>query len=115
MLVSVEYAVGEVVLSEELPDILDGVELWRVGRQVKEADVGREAQPATGLMPSGAVEDDDGMAVGCDVAGDLDEMQVHGVGIGMRQDEGGTDVAVGADGAEEIGPLVALVARCRWA
>jgi hypothetical protein len=37
-------------------------------------------------------------------------MQVHGLAIGHRQDEGGADVAGRADGAEQIAPVVVLVA-----
>ena len=41
-------------------------------------------------------------------------MQGHGLGIGGGHDERGGGAAFGADGAEQIGPFVAPVARCAW-
>ena len=38
-------------------------------------------------------------------------MQVHRFGVDLGQHQGGTDPARGADRAEQIGPLVALIAR----
>ena len=49
------------------------------------------------------------MGLGGDVAADLVEMHLHGVGVGLGQHEGGAGAAQGTDGAEEIGVLVALV------
>ncbi len=43
------------------------------------------------------------------LGGDLVEMPLHGLSIAARQDESGTDAAIGADGAEDIGRLGALV------
>ena len=63
-------------------------------------------------MPAGAVEQDNGVASGCDVATDLGEMQVHRLAVGGRQDESSDFVARWADSAEQISPIVALVARC---
>ena len=57
-----------------------------------------------------AVEHEDGMAPGCDAAADLGEVQVHGLGIDVGEDQRRSEVACGADGAEQIGPIVTLVA-----
>jgi len=60
---------------------------------------------------AGAVEDDDGVgALGHGFA-DFSEVQVEGVGIGVRQDQGGTGAALGTGGAEDVGPVIAPVSR----
>ena len=62
-------------------------------------------------MPTGTVEQHDGMAAGRDVAADLGEMQVHRFAVGDRQHKRGAGIARGTDCTEQIGPIVALVAR----
>ena len=66
------------------------------------------------IMPACAVEQNDGMAVGRDDASDLGEVQVHRLGVGLGQDERGAEIARGTDRAEQIGPIVALIARRAW-
>jgi hypothetical protein len=44
-------------------------------------------------------------------AADLAEMEVHGLAVGVGHHQGGADGALRADGAEQVGPLVAAVAR----
>ncbi len=100
------------VLTQELPDVLDWIELGRIGRQFEQAEIFRDFEFPAGLMPAGAVEDDDGMASSCDVATDLGEVQVHGLAVDMRQNERRSEIAFGTDGTEQIGPVVTLVARC---
>lgn len=60
----------------------------------------RDLELSAGLMPSGTVKRDDGMASGRDVATDLVEMQVHGLAVGRWQNQGGAFVVRRADGAE---------------
>lgn len=61
-------------------------------------------------MPSGAVEHEHGMGAGRDGARDLGEMLVHGFRVCVGHDQSGAGGAAGADGPEDIGPLVARVA-----
>ena len=63
-------------------------------------------------MPARPVEQHNGVTAWRDVTADLGEMQVHGLAVGHGQNESGTGIARGTDGAEQIGPVVALVARC---
>ncbi len=51
------------------------------------------------------------MSFRLDTAADRLEMQVHGVGVGERQHECRSGVALRAHGAEQIGRLVALICR----
>ena len=60
-------------------------------------------------MPSGPVEQQDGVRASGDVEGDLVEVQLHGLGVGEGQGQRRTDAARRADGAEQVGALVALV------
>jgi hypothetical protein len=61
---------------------------------------------------AGAVKDDGGVsAVGHGFA-DFSEVEVEGVGVGVRQDQGGTGAALGTGGAEDVGPVIAPVAGC---
>jgi hypothetical protein len=49
-----------------------------------------------------------------DVARDLVEMELHHVGVGIRKREGRSDTASGADGAEQMGVVIALVGGLAW-
>ena len=61
-------------------------------------------------MPAGLVEDDHGSGhAGVDLTGDLGQMQVHGRGVDLRQDQGSGLPGCRANGGEEIGGGVALV------
>ena len=46
-----------------------------------------------------------------DIARDFVEVKLHHVGVGMRQRERSPDAAGGADGAEQISVVIALVGR----
>ncbi len=78
---------------------------------MKKAYVFWDPQLAARLMPSGSIKEQDGVTALRHLAADLLEMQVHRVGIGIRQDQGRADIAARTDSAEYIGPLTALVAR----
>ena len=41
-----------------------------------------------GGVPSGLVEDNDGMSAGGDLRADFREMQVHGLGVGVGENQG---------------------------
>lgn len=104
--------VGEVVLPQVLPNVLDRTEFGRVRWQRQQVDVIRHDQRATTLMLSCPVEGEHGMDVGRHASVDLLQMQVHYWGVDARQDQGSSHAARGADGSEQIGPVIALVAWC---
>ncbi len=62
-------------------------------------------------MVARAVEKDGGVSLRVDSLADGIEMQVHHGGIGFGHDDGGAPSPAGTSGAEQIGPIVALVAR----
>ncbi len=110
VVVSFEDTVGEPIVAQELPDVLDRVQLGRARRQRQERDVlGYNERP--GEMPSRLVEDEDGMRVPCDHGADLEEMRLHRPGVAERHDETGAFALGRADRPEEIGPGGALVMR----
>ena len=61
------------------------------------------------VCPSGSVKQQDGMSPCSDVARDFVEMELHHVGVGIGQGERGADTAGGADRAEQIDVVIALV------
>lgn len=62
-------------------------------------------------MPAGLIHDDDGVCAGGDSLADLDQVQVHRVGIAPWQHQSGAGAAGLADRAENIGPFRTLIMR----
>ena len=108
ILVGLEDAVGEVGLPEVLPEVFDRVQLGGAGWQEEQGDVLGDLELGR-HVPSGAVEQENGVGTGRDISADLPEMGLHGLCVGPGQDERGTGAARGADGAEEVEALIALV------
>ena len=71
---------------------------------------------AAAFHPSDAIrlEEEDGVTALRYLAADLLEVQVHRLRVGIRQDQGRTDVAMRADSAEYVGPFAALIPRRGW-
>ena len=100
-------------LTQIKPDALNWVEAWRIGRQPEQAQIAGNAEFGTGV-PSGAINDDDGVFVIGQGSGKLPEEQVHG----SRRDHGQhqTEIAAcgGFHGGEHIGIGMALIDEPRW-
>jgi len=60
-------------------------------------------------MPSGLIEDHDGVGAGIDSGADLGQMRGHGRGVAPGHDQPGRLALLWADGAEDVGPFGALV------
>ena len=54
------------------------------------------------------------MGAGGDAAADRIEMCLHGLGVGLRHDEGDACIAARTDGAEHISVFVALILGLAW-
>ena len=103
-----EEAQRQEALAQVEPDPLDRIEFRAVGRQRHERQiVGGGQRPL--VMPAGAVEHDDGVGIGRQRGGELGQKQVHRCGIDDRQHQREVFAGGGADGGEDIGPLVALL------
>ena len=107
LVVGLEGAIGEPILTQTLPDVLDRVQLGRTRGQSDRREVGRHSQLEL-LEPTGAVENEDGVRAGGDLGGDLVEMELHHLGIGERHGQRCAFAANGADRAEAIGVRIAL-------
>ena len=57
--IAVPDAPAEFIAAQVVPDVLHGVEFWRIGRQRQESDVVRGAQTLALPMPSGTVTHQD--------------------------------------------------------
>ncbi len=110
--VGFEDAVGEPVGAEILPDVLDGVEFGSARGQEDRRDVLRHIEVACGV-PSGAVEQQNGVGALCDMARDF-EVELHRLGVGVGQGERRPDSAGWANGTEQVGVVVALVGGLPW-
>jgi hypothetical protein len=61
------------------------------------------------VLPSGPVEQQNGMGAAGDVVRDFVEVELHHVGVGVGQREGSPDAPRWADRAEQIRVVIALV------
>lgn len=108
--VGFEDAVGQPGLAQVLLEVLDRVQLGRPGRQQIDREALRDGQ-LVGLVPAGAIHQDDGVGAGGDSAADLIEVELHHGGVGPGQHESRTFAQPRADRAEQVGVGVALVGR----
>ena len=106
--IMVEDAVGEPVGAHILPDVLHRVQLGRARGQEDRLYVRGHFELA-GRMPSRSIHEQHSHRSLCDVARDFVKMELHRLGIGVRQSERCAFSVSRADGAEEIDVLVALV------
>ena len=65
-------------------------------------------------MPSGLIDEKDGVGSWCDRLGDFREVQVHRFGIAEGQDQSRALALFRADGTEDIGRCGALITRRAW-
>ncbi len=62
-------------------------------------------------MPSGLVDEEDGVGSWCDRFGDFGQMQVHRFGVAGGQDQSRALALFRADGTEDIGRCGSLIPR----
>jgi hypothetical protein len=62
-------------------------------------------------MPSGLVDEEDGVSSRCDRLGDFREVQIHRFGIAEGQDQSRALALFRADGSEDVGRCGALIPR----
>ena len=102
---------GEFVLPQILPNRLHWIEFRRVWRQRQQSDVVRHAQAPAGLMPAGAVTDQNSVRTRRHLSADFAQVLVHRLDVDARHDDGGTDASGWADRAEQIGRVMTVVAH----
>ncbi len=79
-------------------------------RQRNDGDVCRHDKTGR-QVPAGLIDQEDGVGFGRYSFGDFRQVQVHGLGVAGRQDQGGALALVWADRAEDVGGSGALVTR----
>jgi hypothetical protein len=77
-------SVEQPVLVSEASDVFLRVEFGRAGRQRYRRDVRRRFKRLR-AMPTGLVEDEDGVRAWRDLGGDVVEMKLHRLGVAHRQ------------------------------
>ena len=108
VVVGCEDPVRQPVFAHELPDVLDGVELGRLGGQRHHGGVVGHLE-CLGDVPSGLVEHEDRVRAGCHHGGDLGEVQAHRLRAAARQHEACALALRRTDGSEDVGRGGALV------
>lgn len=103
VVIGFEDAVRQQVVAHELPDVFRRIEFWGARRQSDEGDVGRNDEFRR-EMPSGAIEDENGVRAGVDFHADRFKMQVHRFGVAPGQNEARALAFCGADRAENVCP-----------
>jgi hypothetical protein len=81
VVVAFEHGDGEFVAAQIFPDILDRVELWCVGRQADERDVGWNGESRRNVIAC-PIDDERRMRSRRDAAADFGQMHGHCIGIG---------------------------------
>ena len=95
-------AVRQPVVAHILPNVLNGIELARLGREGDERHVFGRLQ-RRGDVPPRPVDEHDGVGAGFHGERDLLEMQFHGLGVAKGQDKTGRLATLGTGGAEDVG------------
>ena len=114
IVVRFEDAVRQPVVTQELPDVFDRIELGTFRRQRHNGDVWWHDESRR-QVPAGLIDQEYGVCAGRDGGGDLHQVQVHRLGVAGRQDQGCTLTLFRADGTEDVGGSGALVAGRTWA
>ena len=78
------------------PDVFLRVELWRTRRQRQERDVFGSLE-VFGAVPSGLIENENGMCAWGNFRCDFVEMELHGFGVASGEHESSAGSALGAD------------------
>ena len=99
IVVGFEDPVRQPVVAHELPHIFDRVELRAPRWQRHQRDVGWHDQLRRSV-PSGLIEQEDGVCARGDVEGDFLEMHVHGLTVAPGHDDTGGLAFSGADRTE---------------
>lgn len=102
---------AEFILPEIGPDIFHWVEFGRVGWKGQQGYVVGDDQHLAALMPACAVADQYGVGARRDLEADFLQMRVHRLCVGVGHDHGRADAALWADGAENVGGDVPVVAH----
>src|SRR5258708_15952237 len=114
IVVRFEDAVRQPVVTQELPDVFDRIELGTFRRQRHNGDVWWHDESRR-QVPAGLIDQEYGVCAGRDGGGDLHQVQVHRLGVAGRQDPGCPPTPFLADATPALHGSGALVAGRTWA
>ena len=100
--VGFEDTVREPIVAHELPDVFGRVQLRAFRRQRQKGNVGRDVE-FVGRVPARLIEEQDGVRSRGDILGDFLQVQVHGEGVALGQDEPRALALLGTDRAKDVG------------
>ena len=81
-----EHTVRQPGVAHELPEVPDGIQLWRARRDWQDGDVGRHHEPGAGV-PAGPIEQRHGTGAWRHGLGDGREVVVHCLDVAPRQNQ----------------------------
>jgi hypothetical protein len=110
VVVVVEDGDREFVAAQIFPDVFNRIEFRSVGWQTHKGDVFGDRERGSNVI-AGAIEDESGVATCRHLAADRSEMQRHGLGVRRRHDQTCCETTLRTSGAEQVGPVVALIVR----
>jgi hypothetical protein len=114
ILVGFEHAVRQPVITQELPDVLLGVEFRAFGGERHDRDVGRNDELAR-QMPAGLIEQEDGVLSRGDLIGDFGQVKAHRLGVARWQNQRRAFTLLRTNSSEDIGRGGSLVVGSRGA
>lgn len=106
-------SIRPVVASQVVPEILDGVEFRRVGRQRDQGDVRRDLESLGGMV-AGLIPDQDGVNVGAQLLGELLKEVIDHGGIQMGRQQSDALTRAGANRSQHIEIIVLRLSHRPW-
>lgn len=105
--------VGPVVASQVVPQVLHGIELRGIRRQLDQADVGWNLQ-RLGRVKAGLIPDEHGVHARSKLLGELGEELVDDVGIEVGSEQSNALSALRTDAREHVEIIVLRLAHRSW-
>ena len=113
IVIGLEDAVRQPVLTHEVPEVLNRVQFRRLRRQWQDRDVAWDDE-IIGHVPARLIHDENGMRIIGHVSGDFSQVLRHRVGVAPWHDQRRRFAQLGADGTEDVGRAGSLVVWCGW-
>ena len=86
IVIGLEDAIGQPVLTQELPNVLDGIEFRCSGWKPDQCDIARNVE-LSGRVPGSPVHDHGSMSLRRDHGADFIEVVLHGACVGIGHDQ----------------------------
>ena len=114
ILIGGKQAMAEEVVFKVLPGFFGRVAFGSIGRDSDQSDIVGHAQGLR-TVPAGAIGNHGSVDMGGELSADFIEMQLHHGGVGVGQNQANGASTLGAEGAEDVGVVIARIDRHRRA